>query len=76
MKNSQPYPPALPAGNPPRFLRLPDVKHRTALSKASIYKRMRDETFPQAIRMGKRFTVWLESDIETWIAYHAIRRQQ
>ncbi len=54
----------------PRFLRLPDVKSMTALSKASIYKRMRLHAFPQAIKLGSRLTVWLESDVQGWINFH------
>ena len=51
----------------PRFLRLPEVKAMTALSKASIYKRMATRQFPQSIRLGSRFTVWLEDELIEWI---------
>ncbi len=59
----------------PRFLRLSDVKAMTGLSKASIYKRMRLQIFPQAIKLGSRLTVWLENDVHSWIMSHAHNKE-
>lgn len=50
-----------------RFLRLPEVKTMTALSKASIYKRMAAHQFPQSIKLGSRVTVWLEDELIAWM---------
>ena len=51
-----------------RLLRLPEVKHLTGLSKSSIYARISEDSFPRQISLGARTVVWLESDIQNWIA--------
>ena len=50
-----------------RFLRLPQVKASTGLSKSSIYARIAEGTFPKQIPLGPRLVVWVESDIQNWI---------
>ena len=51
-----------------RLLRLPEVKHLTGLSKSSIYAKIAEESFPRQIPLGSRTVVWLETDIQNWIA--------
>ena len=51
-----------------RFLRLPEVKNLTGLSKSSIYARIAEGSFPRQISLGSRMVVWLETDIQNWIA--------
>jgi prophage regulatory protein len=51
-----------------RLLRLPQVKTATGLSKSSIYARIAEGTFPKQIPLGPRLVVWVESDIQNWIA--------
>jgi len=50
-----------------KFLRLPEVKQTTGLSKSSIYARISEGTFPKQIPLGPRLVVWVESDIQNWI---------
>ncbi len=50
-----------------RFLRLPEVKHRTGLGKTSIYRKINGETFPRQIPIGSNLVVWLESEIMEWM---------
>jgi len=50
-----------------KFLRLPQVKSTTGLSKSSIYARISEGTFPKQISLGPRLVVWVESDIQNWI---------
>ncbi len=50
------------------FLRLPQVKSVTGLSKSTIYARIAEGTFPKQIPLGPRLVVWVESDIQNWIA--------
>ena len=50
-----------------RFLRLPDVKHLTGLSKSTIYAKIAEDSFPRQIPLGSRTVVWLDSDIQKWI---------
>lgn len=51
----------------PRFIRLPDVKTKTGLSRSTIYERMNDGTFPNAINLGGRSVAWIEAEIDDWI---------
>ena len=50
-----------------KFLRLPEVKATTGLSKSSIYARISEGTFPKQIPLGPRLVVWVEADIQNWI---------
>ena len=49
------------------ILRLPQVIHRTGLSKSSIYAFVSDGSFPKSISLGKRAIGWQESEINDWI---------
>lgn len=51
-----------------KLLRLPQVKASTGLSKSSIYTRILEGTFPKQIPLGPRLVVWVEADIQKWIA--------
>ena len=51
-----------------KLLRLPQVKATTGLSKSTIYARIAEGTFPKQIPIGPRLVVWVESDIQNWIA--------
>jgi len=50
------------------LIRLPKVKQTTGLSKSTIYARIAEGTFPKQIPIGPRLVVWVESDIQNWIA--------
>jgi len=50
------------------FLRLPELKHLTGLSKSFINAMISENSFPRQIPLGSRTVVWLESDIQKWIA--------
>lgn len=51
-----------------RFIRLPEVMLRTGLSRTTIYDWIALGRFPKAIRLGKKMSVWLESDIDQWMS--------
>jgi prophage regulatory protein len=44
----------------PRILRLPEVKSRVGLCRASIYNHMAQGSFPKPISLGLRAVGWLE----------------
>ena len=49
-------------------IRLPEVKKRTGLSKASIYRKAKEGTFPRPrIRLGVKARGWAESEIDSWL---------
>lgn len=54
-----------------RLLRLEDVQRKTGMGSTTIYKYMKEEDFPQQIRIGKRMVRWLESEIDAWIQNRA-----
>ncbi len=48
------------------FLRLPEVKAVTGLSKTSIYELIREKSFPAPVRLGSRAVAWVKSEIRQW----------
>lgn len=48
------------------FLRLPEVKAVTGLSKTSIYELIRAKTFPAPVRLGPRAVAWVKSEVKQW----------
>lgn len=48
------------------FLRLPEVKAVTGLSKTSIYELIRERDFPAPVRLGARSVAWVQSEIRRW----------
>lgn len=57
--------------NSPAIQRLPLVRYRTGQSRTSIYKAVKEGTFPSPIKLGARSIGWLESDITKWIESRA-----
>lgn len=57
-------------------LRLPDVKHRTGLSRSTIYVMVAEGTFPPPLHLGPRAVGWLASEVESWVADKANCRRQ
>lgn len=57
-----------PRLKPQRLIRLAEVKQRVGLSRASIYKRMSEGRFPKSRSLGSRCAVWIEAEIDDWIA--------
>ena len=51
-----------------RLLRLGEVRARTGLARATIYRKMRDGSFPEPLKIGVRAVRWPESEIEAWLA--------
>lgn len=49
-----------------KIIRLPEVINRVGLSRATIYNKVKDGSFPQQIKLG-RLSGWVESEIQTWI---------
>jgi prophage regulatory protein len=48
------------------FLRLPEVKATTGLSKTSLYAMIRNKSFPAPVRLGPRAVAWLRSEVRQW----------
>ena len=54
--------------NPIRFLRLPEVKGVTGMSRSSIYRLIQEKKFPDPIRLQKpSISVWRSDEVQRWI---------
>ena len=53
--------------NPDRFLRLNAVLERTGLSRATLYRKIQQGTFPQQWRIATRCAGWRESAVNEWM---------
>lgn len=58
-----------------KVLRIKEVCSRVALSRTLVYEMMAQRRFPSAIRIGKRASGWLESEINEWIDEQAAKRK-
>ena len=51
------------------ILRFAQVRERTGLSRATVYRRMRKGEFPAAIDLGGGHALgWFEEEIDSWVA--------
>lgn len=55
-------------GKKERFIKIDEVERQTALSEATIYRKMKNKEFPTSVSIGANSKVWLESEIQDWIA--------
>lgn len=60
-----PLPPNTGMGD--TILRLPRVKERCGLGRASIYAGVKNGTFPAPVKLGDRAVGWLASSVDDWI---------
>ncbi|HEX8542706.1 MAG TPA: AlpA family transcriptional regulator [Pseudomonas sp.] len=51
-----------------RFLRLDEVLHTTGLGRNTVYRRIKEGTFPKQVRIGPNSVAWRESEISQWMA--------
>lgn len=54
--------------SPNSFVRLPQVLKETGLSRATLYRKVRDGTFPRQVRIATRCVGWRRNAIEQWLA--------
>jgi prophage regulatory protein len=59
--------PAAPiSGAAERWIRMPEIVRLTGLSPRTIYRRIREGSFPPGKRISHRVAVWLASDVRDW----------
>ncbi|MEE3935516.1 AlpA family transcriptional regulator [Pseudomonas viridiflava] len=51
-----------------RFLRLNEVLHVTGLARNTVYRRIREGTFPTQVRIGPNSVAWRQSAIAKWMS--------
>ncbi|ATY32987.1 helix-turn-helix transcriptional regulator [Sphingomonas psychrotolerans] len=52
---------------PDRILRIKTVLQRTGLSRATMYRKMQQGSFPRQIKISTRCAGWRESAINAWL---------
>ncbi|WP_066826532.1 helix-turn-helix transcriptional regulator [Sphingomonas mali] len=56
------------AGVPDRILRIKTVLERTGLSRSTLYRKIREGTFPRQVKISAQCAGWRESIVNSWIA--------
>lgn len=51
-----------------RFLRLPEIRKLTGMSRSTIYRRIAEDRFPSQIQLDGNIVVWREQDVAQWLA--------
>lgn len=51
-----------------RIIRLKTVLYRSGLSRSTVYRKIKEGTFPPQIKLGINGTGWKESELNRWIA--------
>ncbi|WP_091640079.1 helix-turn-helix transcriptional regulator [Aquisalimonas asiatica] len=50
-----------------RLLARREVEHLTGLPRSTLYERLREGAFPEAVSVGPRAVRWRLSDVREWI---------
>ena len=50
-----------------KVIKLNEVKHLTTLSTASIYRQIKEDSFPKQIKLGERSSAWFYDEIIQWL---------
>ena len=50
-----------------KVIKLNEVKYLTTLSTASIYRQIKDKSFPKQIKLGERSSAWFYDEIIQWL---------
>ena len=50
-----------------KVIKLNEVKQITTLSTASIYRQIKDKSFPKQIKLGERSSAWFYDEIMQWL---------
>jgi predicted DNA-binding transcriptional regulator AlpA len=59
-----------------KLLRMPEVCAKTSKSPSSIYSDIGSGRFPKPIKIGRRTSAWIESELDTWIEERALLRDR
>ena len=57
-----------------KVIKLNEVKHLTTLSTASIYRQIKEDSFPKQIKLGERSSAWFYEEIIQWLEDKRIAR--
>ena len=51
-----------------KIIRLQEVIQLTGLARSTVYKFIKNQSFPRQVSLGGRSVGWVESEIQAWIA--------
>lgn len=54
-----------------RFLRIKAVTEKVGFSKATVYRRMKTNTFPKSIHLSSHCVAWDEETLNRWMDFAA-----
>ena len=57
-----------------KVIKLSEVKQITTLSTASIYRQIKDKSFPRQIKLGERSSAWFYEENMQWLEDKRIER--
>ena len=57
-----------------KVIKLKEVKKLTTLSTASIYRQIKDKSFPRQIKLGERSSAWFYEEIMQWLEDKRVER--
>lgn len=57
-----------------RYIRFKELRLRIPLARTTIWRMMRDGSFPRSRRIGKSAMAWLESEVDEWMTKRAVAR--
>lgn len=63
-----PAPASLPTTG---FVRQPQLLAVIPISKATLWRRVKLQTFPRPVKLSERVTAWRAEDLHSWIERHA-----
>jgi prophage regulatory protein len=57
-----------------RFLRIKSVLEMVGGSRAYVYREMQAGRFPRPVKMGPKFSAWVESEVAAWVEAQIAKR--
>jgi prophage regulatory protein len=59
-----------------RLLRFSELRKTVPLSRSTIWRKVREGSFPKPVRIGKSAQAWLATEIDNWIAAQVASRDK
>ena len=57
-----------------RLIRIDEVLHICGLSRSSLYATIQKGEFPAQVKLSKKASAWLYSEVQAWVAARAAQR--
>lgn len=58
------------------FIRIGSVCDRTGQSRSSVYRGVKNNTFPQPVSIGENSIAWVEDEVDGWVLDRIAKRDQ